>query len=162
MAVAGHAAEGIAEMRQSLSDPRLAGAMGPNFMRIVLAETCGQHSRVEEGLDLVARGLEIADQTGLRVAEPELYRVKGELMIKDPGNAAEAERSLRTAIEVARRQSAKLFELRATVSLARLLANRGHRDEARAMLTDIYNWFTEGFDTADLKDAKALLDELST
>ena len=67
----------------------------------------------------------------------------------------------RTAIEIARRQSAKSLELRATTSLARLLATQGRRDEARTMLADIYGWFTEGFDTADLKDAKALLDELS-
>ena len=82
-------------------------------------------------------------------------------MIKDSGSVVEAERCLRTAIDVARRQSARLFELRATVSLARLLRDTNRRDEARAMLAEIYNWFTEGFDTADLKDAKALLDELS-
>ena len=73
----------------------------------------------------------------------------------------EAAQCFRDAIEVARRQCAKSLELRATMSLARLLAEQGKRDEARAMLADIYNWFTEGFDTADLKDAKALLDELS-
>jgi predicted ATPase len=72
----------------------------------------------------------------------------------------ESERRLRTAIDIARRQSARLFELRATVSLARLLRDTNRRDEVRAMLAEIYNWFTEGFDTADLKDAKALLDEL--
>jgi predicted ATPase len=93
---------------------------------------------------------------------PELNRLKGELLLmKNATNVAEAERCLRTAIDVAHQQGARLFELRATVSLARLIANRGHRDEARAMLTDIYNWFTEGFDTTDLKDAKMLLDELS-
>ena len=68
----------------------------------------------------------------------------------------------RLAIEVAREQSAKSWELRATMSLARLLAKQGRREEARTMLADIYNWFTEGFDTADLKDAKALLDELGS
>jgi predicted ATPase len=74
---------------------------------------------------------------------------------------AEAENAFRTSIETARRQSAKSLELRATTNLARLLAKQGRRDEARSMLADIYNWFTEGFDTADLKDAKALLEELS-
>ncbi|MGB6554895.1 MAG: hypothetical protein WBE78_15505, partial [Candidatus Binataceae bacterium] len=73
-----------------------------------------------------------------------------------------AERRFRSAIEIARQQSAKWWELRATTSLARLLAKQGKRDDARAMLAEIYNWFTEGFDTADLKDAKALLDELSS
>jgi predicted ATPase len=129
---------------------------------VALAETCGKNAHAQEGLDLVANGLATTDRTSLRSVEAELYRVKGELLlIKHAGNVMEAERSLRTAIDVARRQGARLFELRATVSLARLIANRGHRDEARAMLTDIYNWFTEGFDIADLKDAKALLDELS-
>jgi predicted ATPase len=74
---------------------------------------------------------------------------------------AEAEGCLRTAIDIARRQAARLFELRATMSLARLLAQQSRRDEARTMLADIYGWFTEGFDTADLKNAKKLLDELS-
>ena len=72
----------------------------------------------------------------------------------------EAEQSFRTAIRIAQSQSAKSFELRATTSLARLLEKQGRRDEARTMLAEIYGWFTEGFDTADLKDAKALLDEL--
>jgi class 3 adenylate cyclase len=162
LAVAGRGDEGIAEMRRSISDPRLAGAMGPAGLRTILAETCGKNRRVDEGLDLVAEGLAMAEQTGQRVVEAELHRLKGELlMIKAPGNMVEVEHCLRTAIDVARRQEARLFELRATVSLARLMANRGHRDEARAMLTDIYNWFTEGFDIADLKEAKALLDELA-
>ena len=73
----------------------------------------------------------------------------------------EAQQSFRTATQIAQRQSAKSLELRATTSLARLLSNQGKRDEARAMLAEIYGWFTEGFDTADLKDAKALLDELN-
>ena len=82
------------------------------------------------------------------------------MLAQNPSDLAEAERCFRRAIEIARRQSAKSWELRATTNLARLLAKQGRRDEARAMLADIYNWFTEGFDTADLKDAKALLDEL--
>jgi predicted ATPase len=81
-------------------------------------------------------------------------------MATNPGNVAETERSLRAAIDVARRQGAKLFELRATTSLARLLKQQGKRDEAREMLAEIYGWFTEGFELADLKDAKALLEEL--
>ena len=90
-----------------------------------------------------------------------MHRVKGELLLaQDASNAAPAEQSFRTAIEISRKQHAKSWELRATTSLARLLATQGHRDEARAMLAEIYHWFTEGFDTADLKDAKALLDEL--
>ena len=83
------------------------------------------------------------------------------LQRQDHSKAAEAQSCFERAIEIARKQSAKSWELRATTSLARFLAKQGRRDEARTMLTEIYNWFTEGFDTADLKDAKALLDELS-
>ena len=86
----------------------------------------------------------------------------GEVLLHqaDP-READAERSFRTAIEISRRQEAKSWELRTTTSLARLLAKQSKRDEARTMLAEIYNWFTEGFDTADLKDAKAVLDELN-
>ena len=102
------------------------------------------------------------EKSGARLHEAELYRLKGEAtLICDPSATAEAEACFHEAIEIARRQSAKSWELRATVSLARLLRDTGRRSEARAMLAQIYNWFTEGFDTADLKDAKALLDELS-
>jgi predicted ATPase len=82
------------------------------------------------------------------------------LLRQDDSNIAEARSCFDRAIEIARKQSAKSWELRATTSLARLLSNQGKRDEARAMLSEIYGWFTEGFDTADLKDAKALLEEL--
>jgi predicted ATPase len=80
---------------------------------------------------------------------------------QDESSALEAQRCFQRAIAIARKQSAKSWELRATTSLARLLAKQGHRDDAGAVLAEIYNWFTEGFDTADLKDAKALLDELN-
>src|SRR5262249_14477373 len=122
-----------------------------------LAETCGKNGRAEEALDLVTAGLATAERTGLRWNEAGLHRIKGELvLIKDPGNTAEAERCLYAAIDIARRQGGRLFELRATASLARLLKQQGKADEARQMLSEIYNWFTEGFEFADLKDAKAL------
>ena len=163
MADAGRGEEGIAEMLRSISDPMAAQTASTALMLVALAETCGKHGRAEEGLDLVAEGLATAEQAGLRVNEAELHRLKGELlMIKDLGNVVEAERCLRIAIDVARRQGARLFELRSTVSLARLLRDTNRRDETRTMLGEIYNWFTEGFDTADLKDAKALLDELTS
>jgi predicted ATPase len=95
-----------------------------------------------------------------RIWEAELYRLKGELLFES-GGSSEAETCFRRSIEVARRQSAKSLELRATTSLARLLDQQRRRDEARRMLGESYGWFTEGFDTADLKDAKALLDTLS-
>jgi predicted ATPase len=81
--------------------------------------------------------------------------------MRDPSDEAEAEHCFRIAIEIARRQKSRFWELRATNSLARLLQEQGKTEEARTMLAGIYNWFTEGFDTADLKDAKALLDELN-
>ena len=99
----------------------------------------------------MAKGLATAEQTGMTVAEAELHRIKGDLLIATGADSpADAERCLRTAIEVSRRQCARLFELRATVSLARLLRDTGHRDGDRTMLAEVYNWFTEGFDTADL------------
>jgi predicted ATPase len=105
--------------------------------------------------------LVFADEKEDRYCEAETYRLKGELLLKqNDSNIEEAENCLRSAIEIAREQSAKSWELRATTSLAQLLKKQGYRDEARSMLADIYNWFTEGFDTADLKDAKALLEEL--
>jgi class 3 adenylate cyclase/predicted ATPase len=162
MAAAGQGEEGIAEMRRSISDPRIAQLISTSIMLVALAETCGKYGRTEEGLDWVAKGLVKAEQTGQRAFEAELHRLEGELLIiNDIGNVVEAERCLRAAMAVAREQGARLFELRATNSLGRLLAEQGRRDEARAMLAEIYGWFTEGFDTADLREAKSLLDELS-
>jgi adenylate cyclase len=131
-------------------------------MLVALAETCGKNGRVAEAFDLVAEGLTTAERTGLRMPEAELHRLKGELiLIRDAANVEEAERCLRTAIDVARWQGARLFELRATVSLARLLRDTNRTNEAHKLLTEIYGWFTEGFDTADLKEAKELLGELT-
>ena len=110
---------------------------------------------LEEGFALVAK-------TGEQGSSPYQHHVKGRLLLaQNPSDGAKAELRFRTAIQIARRQSARWPELGATVSLARLLAKQGRRDEARTTLADIYGWFTEGFDTADLRDAKALLDQLS-
>jgi predicted ATPase len=120
--------------------------------------------RTNQGLEIVNRALTPSLSHGDRVfAEPLHRRLKGELLLRRvPSAAPEAERSFREAIAVASRQKAKSWELAATISLARLLRDQGKREEARTMLADIYNGFTEGFDTADLKDAKALLEELSS
>jgi predicted ATPase len=119
--------------------------------------------RPQEGLQVLEEGFASAAKSGEQVVGPYQHHVKGELLLaQNPSDGVEAERCFRSAIEIARRQSARIAELRATTSLARLLAKQGRRDEARAMLAAIYGWFTEGFDTADLKDAKALLDELGT
>ena len=110
---------------------------------------------------MLEEGFASAAKTGERWFSPSLHHVKGELLLaQNPPDVAEAERCFRTAIEIARRQSARTSGIAATTSLARLLAKQGRRDEARAMLAEIYGWFTEGFDTADLKDARAVLDEL--
>jgi predicted ATPase len=101
-------------------------------------------------------------KTGEQASSSLLHHVKGKLLLaQNPSDLAKADQFFRTAIEIAQRQNARLEELRATTSLTRLLMSQSKRDEARTMLADIYNWFTEGFDTADLKEAKALLDELS-
>ena len=124
---------------------------------------CLHAGRAVRALEMADQALTIVTQTGAYISAPELYRFKGRaLLIRNPSATTEAEICFRKAIEIARGQSAKWWELRATVILARLLRDTGRRDEARATLADIYNWFTEGFDTADLKDAKGLLDELST
>jgi len=116
----------------------------------------------ELGLKVLTEALKLMDTTGERVWEPELYRLKGALLLQQSlDNQAEAESSLHHAIDIARNQQAKSFELRAATSLARLWQQQGKREEARQLLGDVYGWFTEGFDTADLKDAKALLDELA-
>jgi class 3 adenylate cyclase/tetratricopeptide (TPR) repeat protein len=127
-----------------------------------LAEGCLRAGYVEPGLEVVDESLAVARISGVTMYEAETSRLKGELLIaKDTKSTGPAEECYRKAIDVARGQDAKSWELRATVSLARLLANTGRRVEAHAMLAEVYGWFTEGFDTADLKDAKTLLEELS-
>ena len=154
--------EGVAGMRRGISAFRATGGTSPTSHLCHLAIGLGRIGRPQEGLEVVEKGFASVAKTGYRLDIPLLHRVKGELLLaQNPSDVAEAEQCFRTAIEIARRQSARSPELRATTSLARLLTGQGRRDEARAMLAEIYGWFTEGFDTADLKDAKALLDELN-
>ncbi len=160
MAHEGRGQEGLAEMSRAL--PALEGFGATTLIYAQLADSYRKNGRPEEGLTTVATALRETERGGERTFEPELYKVKGKLLLmRDPPDEVEAERCFRTAIAIARRQKARFFELRATTSLARLLKRQGKRDEARVMLAEIYNWFTEGFDIADLKDAKALLDELA-
>ncbi len=127
-----------------------------------LAEAYGGMDDPKRGLETISDAFTEMETLSANLNEAELYRIRGDLLlIQDASNAEQAQQSLREAIEVARRQGAKFFELRATMSLARLLAKQGRRDEAHAMLADIYGWFTEGFDTTDLKETRALLDELA-
>jgi len=118
--------------------------------------------RVADGIALIELTFSEMERIGMRLFEPDLHRLQGEFILMAGRRENEAEAVFRDAITIARQRQAKSFELRATMSLARLLAKQGHKDEANAMLADIYGWFTEGFDTPDLKDAKALLEELAT
>lgn len=118
--------------------------------------------RVHEALTEADAALLRMESSGERLYEAELYRIKAQLMLTERfAQTSEAEGLFRTAIVVARRQDAKLWELRATVGVARMLSAQHRDDEAGAMLAGIYAWFTEGFDTADLRDAKTLLEKLN-
>jgi predicted ATPase len=152
--------DGIRQILRRIEANTEQGYMA-DYQLPLLADAYCKIGQAEAGLAVLNDATNLLNKTGTRYFEAELYRLQGELLLKqDPTNIAQAENCFQRAIEVARKQTARSWELRATTSLARLLASRGGRDEARAMLADIYNWFTEGFDTADLKDAKALLDEL--
>ena len=159
----GQAEQGIAQIREGLAMASATGAETWHTYNLAqLAEACGKAGRIDEGLDVIAEALDVVQEKGERWWEAEILRLRGELLLKrNPAGLAKAQTSFERAIEIARKQGAKSLELRATTSLARLLASQSRHAEARAMLADIYNWFTEGFDTTDLKDAKALLDLLS-
>jgi predicted ATPase len=154
-------------MREGLAAWRAVGAeMGRPYYLALLAEVHGEEGQAEAGLALLAEALATIKETRECNYEAELYRLKGELLLM-MGDETEAEASFHQAescfqhaIEVARRQSAKSWELRATMSLSRLWHKQGKREEARQLLAEVYAWFTEGFDTPDLKEAKALLEEL--
>jgi predicted ATPase len=175
LAEQGHSEEGIAGMRQGAEGWRATGAEvdRPYFLAL-LAEAYGQAGEVETALDLLAQGLALAQKYDEVYWEPELHRLRGELLLTQaagkgtalaaatrPSTLAEAETLFRQAIDVARRHDAKSLELRAVVSLSRLWQRQGRREEARQRLAEIYGWFTEGFDTPDLQEAGAMLTELS-
>jgi predicted ATPase len=117
----------------------------------------------EEGLRVLSGALRTVNRTDERYYEAEVHRLRGDLLLAQGGVEAEteAEASFHKAIEVARRQQAKSLELRAAMSLGRLWQQQGKRQEAHELLAGIYGWFTEGFDTADLQEAKVLLEELA-
>jgi predicted ATPase/DNA-binding winged helix-turn-helix (wHTH) protein len=157
--------KGLAQMLQGIEAYRATNS-GINWPQhfIPLADVYESTGRIVEGLEVIDEAIAVVERTGERRDEPEAHRFKGVLTLHSKTSQArsQAEEHFRKAIEVARAQEARSWELRATTSLARLLRDTNRRDEARTMLAEIYNWFTEGFDTADLKDAKALLDELQT
>jgi adenylate cyclase len=159
-AALGRTAEGIAETLAGIDSYRATGsALGAAAVMVGLVSSYLKAGLTEEAIKAAEEALSAIEQTGARMSEAELYRLKGEALLSTARFEAEARACFETAIMVAREQEAKSWELSATMSLARLLASQGRREDARAMLSEIYNWFAEGFDTADLKDAKALLDQ---
>ena len=135
--------------------------MTVSYYLALLAEVYGHAGQAEEGLRLLAEALAHVDTTGERFYAAEVYRLKGELLLRQATpDEAQAETCWHQALDIARHQQAKSWELRAALSLSRLWQQQGKRDGARDLLAPIYGWFTEGFDTADLKEAKGLLEEL--
>jgi TOMM system kinase/cyclase fusion protein len=179
LAEQGQGEEGVAQIHQGVAAFRAMGAgiRQPLYLAL-LAEACGKVGQAEEGLSALSEALMLVNKTGQCWYEAELYRLKGELTLKQfgvrssefglpnpqhptPSPQAEAEACFQKAIEVARGQSAKSWELRAVMSLSRLWQQQGKKAEAWQLLAEIYGWFTEGFDTKDLQDAKRLIEELS-
>jgi predicted ATPase len=163
LAAQGQGEEGIAQMQQGMAARQVTGALGARSTWLaLLAEAYGGIGQAEAGLRLLAEALAVMDNTGERCDEAELHRIKGELMLRQAvPDALQAEAYFQQALAVARHQQAKSWELRAAMSLGRLWQQQGKRAEARQLLAEIYGWFTEGFDTADLQEASALLDVLS-
>jgi predicted ATPase len=164
LAMLGQIDEGIASMRQGLVLKHTTGArVNSSGTLCALAEAQVKAGRTEEGLSLLDQALALVLETGEGYYEAELHRVRGELIRarRAQGDEAEAEASFREAVEVARRQQARSWELRATVSLCRMWHSQGRVEEAHQTLAEIYGWFTEGFDTADLREARGLLEEFS-
>jgi class 3 adenylate cyclase/predicted ATPase/ribosomal protein L40E len=152
---------GIEQMLKVVSDARdkkSTGRFDP-LCAALLAESYGKTGQTSEGLKVVIDAMAISQQT--RCYEAELHRIKGELLLTQAAAEEEAEASFQDALKVARNQSAKSLELRAAMSLSRLWQRQRNRTEAQELLAEVYGWFTEGFDTADLKQAKALLEELA-
>src|SRR5918995_3753889 len=163
LAAGGRAEEGIAVIRRGLADYRATGAalFSPYFL-VLLADAHGRADQATIGLSLLADALEGVERTGVRWVEAELHRLRGELSLALPEpDQSEAEACFRQALAVAHEQQAKLWELRAATSLARLWRDQRRRNEAHDLLAPIYGWVTEGFDTVDLNEAKALLDALA-
>jgi predicted ATPase/class 3 adenylate cyclase len=170
LAQQGEGEEGIMQILQGIDNWRATGAtlFFRPFLLAMLAEAYEKGGSPGEGLRVLPEALAIVNKTGEHFWEAELYRLKGELTLQSEVQGSqfkvqdEAEECFRRAIDISRRQSAKSLELRAVMSLSRLRQKQSNKEEAYRMLAPIYGWFTEGFDTADLKEAKALLNEFAT
>jgi predicted ATPase len=163
LAMQGQGEEGLAQVRQGLAAYRATGAaLFASYLCTWVAEVCDHLGHTEDGLQALAEAHTLMEQHEDRWWEAEVHRLRGVLLLRQPGTLqAEAEACFQQALDVARRQEAKSLELRAAMSLSRLWQQQGKRDEVRELLAPLYGWFTEGFDTADLQEAQALLDELS-
>src|SRR5262249_43360975 len=162
LAMQGQDEEGLVQVRQGTAATLATGAaiLVPYFCTL-LADACDHLGHTEDGLQALDEAHTLVEQHDERWWEAEIYRLRGVLLLRQPGTPqAEAETCFQCALDVARRQEAKSLELRAAMSLSRLWQQQGKRQEAHDLLAPIYGWFTEGFDTADLQEAKALLDEL--
>jgi predicted ATPase len=164
VAAQGSAEDGIGALRSGFTDFLATGARmdRPRWLAL-LAETYWSNNQPQEGLKAVSEALTVVEDSKECFFQARLCQIKGELLLKDgsPGAAAHAEACFQQALEVARSQQAKSWELGAATSLARLWCAQFKRQEAHDLLAPVYDWFTEGFDTADVKDAKALLDQLA-
>ena len=163
LAMQGQGEEGLAQLRQGIAAHRATGtAVFIPYLCTVLADAAAHLGHTEDGLQALAEARALVEQHEERWWEAEIARLRGVLPLRQPETPpAEAETWLQRALDVARRQEAKSLELRATMSLSRLWQQQGKQAEARALLAPIYGWFTEGFDTADLQEARALLDALA-
>jgi predicted ATPase len=163
LAMQGQGEEGLRQVRQGIDACRATGtALYVQYFCTVLAEISAHLGHLEDGFQALAEAHTLMEQHEDRWWAGEIARLRGVLLLRQPGTPqAEAEAWLLRSLDVARRQEAKSLELRAAMSLSRLWQQQGKRADARELLAPIYGWFTEGFDTADLQEAKALLEELS-
>jgi predicted ATPase len=152
--------KGITQLMRGLAAIRAHGLLHITTYLTLLADAYSNVQQPQNGLRQLEEAISVTDRTQSRYYEAEMHRVRGELFLSMHDDGA-AEASFRKAINVAQHQSAKTWELRAAMSMARLWRDQGKVQQARRLLAPVYGWFTEGFDTRDLKEAKALLGELT-
>jgi predicted ATPase len=156
----GQREKGLTQLTRGLTEYRAHGSLNIPASLTLLADAYREVQQPQDGLQQLEEAISVTDRTQTRFYEAEMHRVRGELFLS-MHDAGAAETSFRKAINVAQHQSAKTWELRAAMSLARLWRDQGKVQQARELLAPVYGWFTEGFDTRDLKEAKALLEELA-
>ena len=164
MAQSGQGAAAVERIRDGIAAMQATGARRAESLILgLLAEALATMGAIAKALEMLTEALAAAKACGAYWADAELHRLRGELLQRlSSSNWADIESAFRTSLAVAHAQGTRGFELRAAISLARLLSKQERRDEARDLLAPLYGWYTEGFDTPDLKEAKALLDTLNT